>query len=419
MIFNQTLVKFSILQIFISVTYTNRHYCEATVPPDVKIKTDKLVSYLLSKNDMLSPPSEAIALNESTANRPSVEIDLTYMDFNIEDGILLLIGRITLHWFDNRMAWNPQKSEGQGILQIDLDSNSIWKPTLILNNNLFRGYGFNSDILGRPEHRVISLGAGYMIWRSSIEIPTRCDLSSNRWPWDLQKCSLNFTANTPAMDPCIWPIEEEEEDDKWDIPQVKSLWKITNITKEFHFPYFDVEITFRMKSHSLQIVSCLTFVAVSLVTLPSFLISPINRNKLPSKISSLLLLVFLLAMFANSIPNFTVSAFNFMIGVLVLISIMGTSSCITAYLVRLARKSESYHPSLIMKDPDSEKKEGENDTLNRILSVDVTTDEDFISGESLSKRSQYEWLKIARVIEYSLFAICLIIVIILIINLIT
>ncbi|XP_065209664.1 uncharacterized protein LOC135838059 isoform X2 [Planococcus citri] len=203
-------------------------------------------------------------------------------------------------------------------------------------------------------------------------------------------------------------------------PGVASLWTITDVKKEMAFPHLIVELTLKMKSRSLQVVSCLTLIAVSLVLLTSFLISPVSRIKLASKVLSLLMLVISLVILMNLIPNFTVIAPNFLIAFGTIFSMVGISSCITAFLLRLARKSHTYHPSLITEVGNLKENNRENEAMKMVSFEDVTPCEDECTiEESLSQKSENEWLRIALVIEYLLFTICAILLIFLTISFMT
>ncbi|XP_065216389.1 uncharacterized protein LOC135842723 isoform X2 [Planococcus citri] len=381
---------------------------------------DALRCYLQTKFDLLSPPPElnpSLPPNMTDVLSVMAFMGITYVDYNIEDGILLLTGHFSVHWDDARvMAWDVNKFGWRA--SIKFEPNSVWKPSLTLNNHLFLEDSFNNETFVGNQ-LVIASWLGSFRFRTSMNLHTRCDMSSNSWPWSAHKCSLNFTTNTRAMDPKVFLQDEAVADQ---LSRVKSLWRITSHKTRLDFPNFNLEITFEMKSQSLRVVSCLTFISVSLITLLSFWIPPISSTKLASKISSLLLLALYLVMLMNSIPHFTTIAPHFMIGFVMLSLVVGISGCITAYIARLAGKSRLYHPSLIMDitRSNSELSKGENYDTNSILSEDIThTGDEYTIKESLSKKSRDEFLKIAILIERSSFAICLMIVIFLTISLMT
>ncbi|XP_065216391.1 uncharacterized protein LOC135842724 [Planococcus citri] len=369
-------------------------------------KRDEAHCYLFSNPSLRLPPSEAIL--------PTARIQITYVDFNIEDGILLLNGRLYWYWVDERVDWVPKKLIKLRY-ELDVVRDSVWKPSLTLHNELFQEeYLLNNESFSRGVFTLTQFG-GIVLWWRRMSSHIRCDIKYNSWPWDPQKCALNFTFDTPSMHIDLSMIDEEIQKRR----EAKSLWTITNVKKEINFPNLIFEITFELKNHSSHVVLCLTFIALSVLTLTSFLISPMSTIKLASKITSLLLLVIFITMMMNSIPNFAVRAPNFLIGFVVLLLTVGISSCITAYIVQLAIKSQSYHPSLIMKSTNSDENKSFNDAVEATVSEDITqTEDEYVSEDSLSKKTQDEWLKIASFIEYSSFAISLIVALILTMSLI-
>ncbi|XP_065223444.1 uncharacterized protein LOC135847704 [Planococcus citri] len=385
---------------------------------------EQLKCNLLSNVNSSRPPQQAFLLG------PRVDMMVSYANLNIEKGIFLMKAILVMNWTDERMAWNPEKFGNQSVLNVEEEA--VWKPCFVLNRKWFQDSLSNSShdeghfvILSGPrEHENwtwtsqekldtrCNTGGGYlkafsngnMSWAPPMDLFARCYMASNSWPWNPQTCQFNFTFNTVNLNLNL---------SRTMLPG--ALWTVTNIARKL--PCHSVfkcafEITLEKKSDPLQIVLRLLFTGVSLVTLLSFLISPMNRIKLASKISSLMLLVIFLVMLMNSIPHFITYARNFLIGYVVLLLMVGISSGATAYYVRLARKSISYNALLNMKFSCPKENEYENDTMKTEL-IEAIMPADVES----SNKSQNEWLKVAMIIEYSSFTICLIIVVLLTISL--
>ncbi|XP_065209668.1 acetylcholine receptor subunit delta-like [Planococcus citri] len=401
MIFGPMSVKYYVIfLILLSVTYTNGRLrdCESK-PGNYSHETVAASAFkcvVFSHFDLLSPPPHAQSSNDTKA-----DFVMAYVDLNIEDGILLLIGSIFMQWYDERTVYGAEEFIDPLILE-DIEADSVWRPSFTLNDNLFLDERYYTNCFGTGHLKMKS--NGFLHWMSSVNSHTRCKLSSNSWPWGPQKCILNFTIDTPDISVTFFESVDN-------VPGVPSLWTITGVKKELEFPYLIFELTLKMKSHSLQITSCLKLIAVSLVLLPSFLISPESGVKLASKILSLLMLVIAMLMLMNSIPNFTVIAPNFLIAFGMIFTMVGISSCITAFLLRLARKSRSYHPSLITEVGNLKENTRENEAMKMASFEDIAPCEDECTiEESLSKKSENEWLRIGVLIEHSLFAICAILV---------
>ncbi|XP_065224663.1 uncharacterized protein LOC135848640 [Planococcus citri] len=385
---------------------------------------EQLKCNLLSNVNSSRPPQQAFLLG------PRVDMMISYTDLNIENGIFQTKAVLVMNWIDERMVWNPEKFANQSVLNVEEDA--VWKPCFVLNNEAFQdslnnvshdeghyviqpGSHEHENWTWTSQEKVDSrcnTGGGYlkafsngnMSWTPSMNLETRCNMTSNSWPWNPQTCQLNFTFNTVNLTLNLSQTM---------LPGAQ--WTITKFARKLPCPSVfkcTFEITLKMKSRSLQIVLCLLFTGVSLITLSSFLISPTNRIKLASKISSLLLLAIFLVILMNSIPHFITCARNFLIGFIELLLIVGISASATAHYVRLARKSISYNALLNMKFSCPKENEYENDTMKTEL-IEAITPADVES----SNKSQNKWLKIAMIIEYSSFTICSIIVVLLMISL--
>ncbi|XP_065209669.1 acetylcholine receptor subunit alpha-type acr-16-like isoform X1 [Planococcus citri] len=376
-------MKFYVIFLILSsVTYTNGRIRDCESKPGGY--ETKLKCYLFSNFDLLSPPPHAQSSSSTIA-----DMVMTYVDLNIEDGVLIFIGSIFMQWNDERTVWDSKKF-GDVLDLEDIKADLLWRPSLTLNNNLFVDSRYNNSF-GAGHLQIGS--DGILHWTSSMNLQTRCAISSNSWPWDPQKCILNFTIDTPDIYVTFSELVHN-------LPGVPSLWSIAGVKKEMGFPHVIFELTLKMESRTLQIASCLTLIAVSLVLLPSFLISPVSRIKLASKVLSLLMLVISLVILMNLIPNFTAIAPNFLIAFGTIFSMVGISSCITAFLLRLARKSHTYHPSLITEVGNSKENKRENAAMKMASFEDSTPFDDKCSiEESLSQKSENEWLRTALVIE--------------------
>ncbi|XP_065210252.1 uncharacterized protein LOC135838513 [Planococcus citri] len=358
--------------------------------------------HLFSKSNLLLPSPTAFV---QTFWGTLATVIISYVDLNIEDGTLLLIGYMKMKWEDERTVWDPKKFGGVWLLDID-DADSVWKPNLIFNNNLFQEDSMNNRSFGTDDLKVLFNSEWH--WKSAIKILTKCDVSSNGWPWDPQKCELDFTLNTPVVDLLLYYHMGSKH-------EVPSLWTITSFQQVRDLLKLKVEITLEMNSNTRQVVLLSTFIAVSLVMLISFLIPPMSGMKLTSKISSTLLLILFLLMMISSIPNFSIKAYNFVIGLVVLLLILGVSSCLTTKLVRFARIT---HSSLVEQGAISEESKCENSKVDTLQLLPMTSaDDECTSEESLLNRNGNKWLNVAVVVELSSFGICLIVVIFLIMGL--
>ncbi|XP_065224135.1 uncharacterized protein LOC135848225 [Planococcus citri] len=358
---------------------------------------------------------------------PHTNIEIDYVDLNIENEVFFIRGQLILKWPDERLSWDP--SEFGNRFNLSIKEHGLWTPRIALDNELLgenhlelskdfysNCYWMEIDCPRSPKFlsggRLEVSSDGNLTWTLPMNFDTKCDMKSNGWPWDPQTCYLDFTINTHEMRIRLKYSEFTERLSLWKIVQTYSKEPSTAFKLEFKF---DLE----MKSYSLQVKLSLIFIGVSLVMLTSFLIPPMNKFKVILKILSVKLVAIFLAILMYSIPQFTTRAPNFLIGYIILLAVVGISSCVTAYLVRLARKSRLNNPSANKESTNPEESKSKNDTILKTISTEAIkpTNDEYASGSSKTTESETDWLKIAIKIEFSSFAICLIISVILIISL--
>ncbi|XP_065223938.1 uncharacterized protein LOC135848092 [Planococcus citri] len=362
---------------------------------------------------------------EAYERGPKTSIMYDYMDLNIENQVFLIRGQIVMKWVDKRFAWDPSEFGNKFNLKIKEDR--LWTPRLKLQNELFGEHQLelSPDISSNcyyleiecPDNAYLSGGQlevssdGNLTRTLPMDFDTKCGMNSNGWPWDPQTCYLDFKTNTWDMDAELLYNAVTDE---------LSLWKTAQLYKRLHSPFqLQFKFVFEMKSYSLQVKLSLIFIGVSLATLVSFLIPPMNKFKVVLKTLSMLLLAIFLAILMYSIHQFTSRAPNFLIGFIILLVIVGISSCATAFLVHMAKKSRSNNPSPNKESTTPEESKSRNDTILKPISTEAIkpTNDEYASVAPQTTEYEIDWLKIAIMTEILSLAICLVIFVILIISL--
>lgn len=141
----------------------------------------------------------AISLNGyNTAIRPNTDQDkptavsvqfrmLSVKDFDEISGKFSVVGYFTLYWEDPRITWTA--SNFDNLTRLYIPQSLVWKPELTLVN----AYQYIKAI-GFDEIPVKYATDGKGIWRVGEVIDTICDVDVTYFPFDIQKCQLEFAA---------------------------------------------------------------------------------------------------------------------------------------------------------------------------------------------------------------------------------
>ena len=104
---------------------------------------------------------------------------------------------ITQRWTDSQLSWNANVYDG--ITQINTSPHLVWKPDIVLYNNLnddLAEYGGNLDTL---KTRIILHHTGTVKWLAPIILKSRCKIDVKMFPFDTQKCYFKFGSWTYGL----------------------------------------------------------------------------------------------------------------------------------------------------------------------------------------------------------------------------
>ncbi|XP_041369691.1 acetylcholine receptor subunit alpha-like 2 [Gigantopelta aegis] len=102
-------------------------------------------------------------------------------------------------WHDTRLTWDP--TVYGGITQLVLSHKKIWKPPLIVKNEMNK-IGMLSEAV--VPLRIVS--SGYVIWVAPITMNTICEVNVQSYPFDSQECLVELapwgysTCDRPPVD---------------------------------------------------------------------------------------------------------------------------------------------------------------------------------------------------------------------------
>ncbi|ELT91201.1 hypothetical protein CAPTEDRAFT_23741, partial [Capitella teleta] len=206
-------------------------------------------------------------------------------------------------WKDEYLTWNASEFGNVGTIRVP--SNRIWTPDLVISN--FAGDKFNDYMI---TNAIIS-SDGSVLWLFPALIKTYCTLNVKYFPFDTQRCKIEFISWTHSGDQLDIFYNSSFENSVYYTP-TNQEWAVDGIDTERHVkfyacceePYPDVTFTIKMRRRSL-------FYIVNLIA-PCFLIFMIaflgfflpveSGEKVNLETTILLALVVFLLMVGESMP---------------------------------------------------------------------------------------------------------------------
>ncbi|CAG2246837.1 unnamed protein product [Mytilus edulis] len=106
--------------------------------------------------------------------------------FNDVEGRIIVTAALQIIWKDPSLSWDPDLYGGKDRLYISSDQ--IWTPLLYLLYTPGEMKSVGEDI----EYVVLILHDGTVSYSPGGVMNTKCDTDVSRFPFDVQRCSLNF-----------------------------------------------------------------------------------------------------------------------------------------------------------------------------------------------------------------------------------
>jgi hypothetical protein len=365
--------------------------------PITSTNIDKLKKYLLKDYDPDARPADDQVVT-------NVKVGFTVIDVDIDEtqSSMITHGWMKFEWTDNKLAWDP--NEYGNISVIRLPESAIWKPDIVLYNNMDlsvpNNYGSASVVVYTP---------GKVLWVPPTTLHSTCELKLSNWPFDTHACILKF--GSWVYDGFRLNLTNEPVDLENMIKT--SNWKLiaTNSTTNEKFypccpePYDDVTFTLTLQrkstlqAQSLCAAACLT----TLLVLISFWIHPnqVLTKYLLNIVAGLIcctLLVYLSTVLPVSTDNVPKTVrFFYCSTFMILISII-----VTTFIVNIAKN----------KGPQCLLTATKNTFLYRMMGSGSCANDDIAQKEILKQEEDFVVVakifdRLVFIIYFILFAICL------------
>ncbi|XP_060067327.1 acetylcholine receptor non-alpha chain-like [Ylistrum balloti] len=227
---------------------------------------------------------------------------LTINDVDIRAQMMSSSGWLSFYWTDSRLAWTP--STYGDIEYIYLDSTSIWKPELVIDNTVseIEVLG-SSDLLFRVKY------TGEVKWDPPGVYETQCEIDITWYPFDKQKCSIELTSWGYISDHVTLEhnvtyvnLEDYEPNGEWNLLNTGLSTSILYEEGEtFSQLLFSLEIQRRNGYYILNVIFPILLIAV--LTTVTFLLPADSGEKISYILTILLALAVLLTIIADAMPT--------------------------------------------------------------------------------------------------------------------
>ncbi|XP_071177471.1 neuronal acetylcholine receptor subunit alpha-9-I-like [Mytilus edulis] len=153
-------------------------------------------------NSVLANYTKHVKPRELSAETVNVYIKFhinSVIDFNEKSGVFTFLGKFTLKWWDEIIAWKPTEHGNLDFLQLSI--HDAWVPKVVIGNTIgyhslykFDNY-FDSKMI-----YVTYLYNGSATITSSGVWETICNVDISKFPFDEHECSVQLDSMHPAID---------------------------------------------------------------------------------------------------------------------------------------------------------------------------------------------------------------------------
>ena len=210
---------------------------------------------------------------------------------------------ILLIWTDERLVWNVTDYGNIHKLVFPLDKN-LWVPDLMNFNAAYHPGEFGQKY---AYPNIIYNGVVFIWVRVNLE--TQCEIHTKKYPFDVQKCDINFTTLGSTDDDVRLKTNQNSTELK---PYVDTAeWAITRnyVTKEVEiidgFPYRTISYRFELKRTCTSCIvnTLLPVIILAILNLLSFFVPTESGEKLTFPMSVFLTLAVFLTIIMVSLPE--------------------------------------------------------------------------------------------------------------------
>lgn len=266
----------------------------------------KLINHLFKS----SYSKEALPV-DNKSEAVEVTFDLAYSQLiYLDSKNQILSSKVWLRqrWTNPFLRWEP--ADYGGIEYINVDPKLIWKPDIILYNNI--GFGETGAIYNFDTKATLKYD-GSTQWYAPTEIHSICKIDISYFPFDHQKCKLKFGSwtytdnklnltaldNADTADLSMYTISGE-----WELigaPLKRNAVKYTCCEHPFIDLTYTIEVKRRVLFYMMNLI--VPYIVLAVLTVFSFYLPPESGERMGLVITILLGLTVFMMVFTDNVPR--------------------------------------------------------------------------------------------------------------------
>lgn len=145
--------------------------------------------------------------------------------------------RVLMRWFNPHLTWD--KNDYNGTDYINLPSNLLWTPDVMLHNSALKQSQSTKDVY---KTHVLVKSTGVAIWMSPVTLEASCSMNVKWFPFDRQVCTLEFGSRSYTKKKITLRFFRNQPKglDVMDEKHHSSgHWTMENMTSDLHEEYFE------------------------------------------------------------------------------------------------------------------------------------------------------------------------------------
>ncbi len=230
------------------------------------------------------------------------------LEINEKEEYIKIAVTITQEWIDFQLKWNA--SDYNGLKEMNIPSNIIWKPDIMLYNNINEDaaeYGGNLDMLTT---QMILHTNGRLKWMAPTILRARCFIDVQQFPFDKQHCYFKFGSWTYDMSKInifghYHKHQSYHQHQQWDLIECnKKRNEVEYKCCPGHiFPDVTFHSSFQRKSLFYKVNLVFPIVIITLLTILTFVLPAESGERLSVAVTLLLAVTVFMLLIAEMMPE--------------------------------------------------------------------------------------------------------------------
>ena len=313
-----------------------------------------------------------------------IEIDITFylmslVRFDETEETLVSAAWLSLSWQDEFLKWS-ENPDYENITVLYLKQKEIWRPDILLLNTVE-----DYELLGADDRLVEVTNEGEILWEPGHRFRSACNPNINHYPFDTQKCELQFSTWTHIDSIVNFKTETDkiflddfEENGEWEIIKSSGKCRISE-GEGYSLSQFIVSLTLQRRRTYYVLTVCVPIIILSILNCLVYLLPPESGEKMTFCLTTLLAFMVYISFLGDNLPRTskTISYLLIYLSIMIAISFLSVMNSVIVLLF--------WHRTNVAADIDDDVKDG-NERATDAKDKQHT-------GETSAKRGIFNFIK--------------------------